>query len=175
MTIIVARGFEMAADTAIWSGNDTIAAHMKKITRLPDGSLVGCAGGPRYCAWFAEWLGQHVSVRPMEWDRSAEPALPDEGFAAIWIKADGTRLRFNGSSLPFEDAGDFSACGGAGVPIAIGALAVGATAHEAVTIAIRLSSAAGGDVQVERIGACGPDGKVWTAAAAVKWSWSTLS
>jgi hypothetical protein len=150
MTIIVYRDGTMAADTGIWT-ESVAAGHTHKIRRMDDGGLVGCSGAPGFCEWFCRWLTSHPSADPMLCAKADHPTINDQGFGAVWVKPDGAVWKFNMDLLPFEVIGPWVMTGGSAIDVATGALAAGATAEEAVRIAIRYSDGAAGDVQTEKL------------------------
>jgi hypothetical protein len=152
VTIVVLRDGIMAADTAVWNG-DAINGHVRKIRRLPDGSLVGSGGSPGYAEWFSAWLVERLDATLLSFASASAPAIPeDTGFGAIWLRQDGVVWKFNHSVLPYVSVGPWDLVGAEGQDIAIGALGMGATAEQAVRVVLAHSKHAGGDVQVERLG-----------------------
>jgi hypothetical protein len=82
--------------------------------------------------------------------KGVEP-LKDDGFSSIWLKPDGTAWLIEDDLYPVKIAAGFAACG-APTTFMLGALYAGATAEEAVRLAIQHTDGAAGEVQVERIG-----------------------
>lgn len=141
MTVIACRDGVMAADTAVWCG-DVLAGHTRKIIRLPDGRLFAPAGDRPVIDACCDWLNGGM-VRP-------GPVQECE-FGALLLAPDGiwrVDYRFN----LYRSVGDF-AVEGAHDEFLMGALAAGASAAEAVRLAIMYGRRAGGDVQTETLAA----------------------
>lgn len=130
-TIAYAKG-TMAADTQMTFG-DATKARVSKINRLPDGSLFACAGS------------QSQGVRLKEWaqggfDAEKRPKFgPKAEVEALLIKPDGTIWYYDGSAIPDKLEDKFYAIGSGGA-FALGALASGKSAVQAVRIAARYDS-----------------------------------
>lgn len=75
---------------------------------------------------------------------------PADSFGALEVRVDGTVVRYGDSWLPFEMDAPYHVIG-RGDAFVLGALAAGATAEEAVRLALAHTDAGGGDVQVERL------------------------
>lgn len=138
MTTIVYRDGVIAADTAtfIHDGNLRAPFRASKLFRLSDGSVIGGAGLCRDIVRFGKWLETRSGERPtMGNDYTIIQALPD-GCVVIH---DGSDER--------EITGPFCAAG-SGAMAAYGALFMGATAREAVEIAMKLDPWTGGEVEV---------------------------
>lgn len=123
MTTIAVRDGVMAADT---QSTGSFHQRVKKIARLPDGSLVGTAGNTDECQKAIEWLRSDGST--------ARPKIP--GAYLIFLRPNGSIWLAEGTFEPFRILGKFSAIGSGGA-IAMGAMEAGATAAEAVRIASR--------------------------------------
>lgn len=130
----------MAADTATFSG-DLIPYHVKKIWRIR-GALVAAAGRSALIMAFRDWYAAGVDV-PFERDT--------DDFNGLVVQPDGAVLRMDGQYGGFlrYDA-PFHAIG-SGMEILTGAMAAGATAPQAVEIAIKWSNYGAGGVQVETL------------------------
>ena len=142
MTVIAYRDGVMAADRMVWQGDLRIANGATKINRLPDGSLVGCCGSRPVIAEVMAWL-----------NGGEKPAreLKDGDFGALIVRPCGRVERLEDEMLIYPACpADFYTMGSHG-ELLFGAMAAGASAPEAVRIAIRFGQYAGGDVQVERL------------------------
>lgn len=139
MTVIVVRDGVMAADTASWCGQ-IIVAHRNKIRRLHDGRLFAGTGERASADACFDWL-----------DGRAEKPPPEErdAFAALILGPGGIE-RVDYKFRTHADNQEFAFAGAHG-ELLFGALAAGASAEEAVRIAIRYGDSAGGEVQVERL------------------------
>lgn len=140
MTVIVYRAGVMAADTAVWC-DQIVVEHVIKIVRLPDGSLFGCSGRVCDAQAFADWL-MGKGERP--------PAAEKGYFSGLIVAPDGSVRRVEWDMRPFDLAGPYHTCG-SHCEFLHGALAAGATAEEAVALAIRYGDSAAGEVRVERL------------------------
>lgn len=123
MTTIAVRDGVMAADT---QSTGSFHQRVKKIAKLPDGSLVGTAGNTDECQRAIEWLCSDGSVK--------QPKIP--GAHLIFLRPNGSIWLGEGTFEPYRVMGKFSAIGSGGA-IAIGAMEAGATAAEAVRIAAK--------------------------------------
>jgi hypothetical protein len=139
MTVIVCRDGVMAADSAVWAG-DIFSGHDRKITRLADGRLVGSAGWRPEIERFLRWLGG---------SEAKPPPVGDCDFAALILARCGI-WRVNHKFDLYRHIGGW-AVEGAHDEFLLGALAAGASAAEAVRLAIIYCRRAGGEVQVERL------------------------
>lgn len=143
MTIIVYRDGVMSADAAIFQGN-LIAEYVRKITRLPDGGLIGCSGRSAVCREVCDWIANGA-------DPEKRPAAESEGnFIALHVRPDGKVFRIEHDMKPYESVTEFNAIG-APFEFALGALAAGASAEDAVRLTIKYSIDAAGEVQTERM------------------------
>lgn len=140
MTVIAIRDGIMAADTAVWCG-DVIAGFADKIVRLKDGRLFAGAGDRPNILECAKWLDGEIE-RPA--------AVGECEFGALILAADGIfRIDYKFRIHPTAPA-EF-AVEGAHDEFMLGALHAGATAGQAVRLAIAHARRAGGDVQVEEL------------------------
>lgn len=133
----------MAADTATYAG-ETLQGFNDKIARAPDGSIAGAAGNTTLCREFLRLFRE--GLVPDDW----RPAIVgDARFSAIQVMPDGVVWEWDETGRSPTRA-PFHADGSAH-PTLIGAMAAGASAEEAVAIAIRYCAHCGGDIQVERL------------------------
>lgn len=162
MTAIAYRDGIMAADTLVSASEGAwfVRGTTRKIARSPTGTLGAASGHCGMCERFLRWI---TSGQVDEWlseshDSSPPPDLKCDrgGFGAIIVQptADqgGERvicIDYQGNPIhnikaPFYVEGSAES-------ILIGALAHGASAEEAVRIAIQYDTGCGGDVQVESL------------------------
>lgn len=144
MTAIAYRDGIMAADNVAWVANGRIKMPtFQKIERLPDGSLIACMGAVSEIQTVTDWLRRGEPI--------GRPLLDkDEGFGCLRITPE-RQARYANWRLDFYDLyGDFHAVG-APAEFMFGALFAGASAEEAVRLAIQHTDGAGGEVQVERL------------------------
>lgn len=142
MTVVAYRDGIMAADSVGWVGDVKVCGTREKVFRLPDGSLFGCAGRTSLILKVRDWL-------------SAWPSLPsppattkdDDGFEGVLVHwPAGTVYRIDGSDLAVYPVYMPFYCIGAHHEMVWGALAAGASAVEAVEIAVKYGQYAGGAV-----------------------------
>lgn len=136
MTIICYRDGVIAADTAIWA-NNLFVAHGIKIARRPDGYLFGGAGGnvaiQTAMADF-ETIGDVDDLEGPDFDELELMIVAPDGGVIELVGDLSSKL------YPEFDAIGF------GSEVAMGAMAAGATAEQAVAVAIDKSMGCGGDV-----------------------------
>ena len=138
MTIIAYRDSVLAADT-LWVGNDTRDGYGPKIERA--GSLlVGCSGSVPVSLRFRAWVAAGFDgVNPLE-------ETPDGNGIVVW--QGGVVGWCSRGSWPVSEG--FYAIG-SGCEFATGAMEMGATAEEAVQVAIKHSTSCGGPINVLRL------------------------
>lgn len=141
MTIICYRDGIMAADSAQWIDNVCVG-HTKKIIRASFGDLVACAGLTPDCYLFREWA--------LDGFRAESKPGPSEDFGALVIKTDGGIWRYDHRMVCYQVHLPYAIEGMHG-EFVLGALAQGATAVEAVALAIKNCAYAKGEIQVERL------------------------
>lgn len=144
MTAIAYRDGIMAADTAVWSQYHTLR-HMRKVVKRRDGAVAAAAGNAAANQAFQKWFLEE-SKEPFD------PKSKEEGdFIAIVAEADGTTWKMDWIGRRIDMVADFLV-EGACDELLCGAMAAGATAEEAIRIAIRHSAWAAGDVDIVRVG-----------------------
>lgn len=129
----------MAADSLVTSDR-VVSGTVRKLSRLKDGGIVGCAGRVDVAGEFAAWLNG-VAEKPKE---------VDDDFYALVLTADGEVFLYDERLSPTHVEADFYAIG-SGHEVAKGAMAAGATPEEAVEIACKLNLYTGPPVLVERL------------------------
>lgn len=145
MTVIVYRDGVMAADSAVWIGG-IIVGNTKKIWRLSDGSLYAASGARPDVMACCRWLA--TGGMPHE-----KPAAVDdkEFFGALLVSSNGVIGKIDRRFELYDASCAKWAVEGAHSEFLLGALMQGATAEEAVSLAIQYGDSAGGEVQVERL------------------------
>lgn len=150
MTTIAYRAGIMAADSAVFRGS-TVVDTMQKITRLPNGALLGCSG-QRDLRDLADLLSHdeqptRAKLADLKAEYDALLARPDGRLFTIqtYRKYDAWAGHWA------EQVRGFSAIG-SGMDVAIGALAVGSSAREAVLAACRHDAWTRPPVTTMRIG-----------------------
>jgi hypothetical protein len=144
MTIIAYKDGIMAADSACWSDGYTQEVPYPKLTRSPGGSVVGMAGHLGDAWLLREWV-----LAGMPEDRKPDfGGTEEEQPDVMMAKGDGT-LWFARGALRFSPVPQPKCIGGrAAANFVEGAIAAGASAEEAVRLAIQYHQWAGGSVQV---------------------------
>lgn len=139
MTIVAYKDGIIASDSQVESGN-LIVGTVPKITRMKKGGVAGASGRIKGVAAFLAYArktgfdGSPVVHNLDLKDSSAFFVLPDR---TIWIVEHGA---------PPYQLQDVMHAEGAGREVAIGAMEYGASAREAVEIAIRRTSGCGGPI-----------------------------
>ena len=141
MTVIACRSGIMAADTATWDGDIKIG-RVKKIIRLRDGSLVAACGMASLIQAYYAWM-QGKGDRPPD-------AEKQEDFSGIHLLVGGVVRVVDRIYREFDHDAEFYA-EGSHTEFLYGAMAAGASAEEAVRLALKYGGFAGGEVQVEHL------------------------
>lgn len=140
MSVVVFRDGVLAADCKAYGGRGQVSPGWKsKLHRLPDNSRIGIVsailGEPeRFLALL------NADNNPLEW-KGDKPDL-----RALMIAPNGSLFLFEDSIWPSGpiNAGEFYAIG-SGSDYAMGAMAMGASAVEAVRVAIQFDPNCGGE------------------------------
>lgn len=142
MTVIACKDGVMAADRAVFQ-DDIIVGSTTKIHRLTDGSLIAAAGPRPLIQQFRAWMehGQDPIWRPRE--------PKEDEFGALWLRKDGI-WRVSCHWEIYDDPAPFAA-EGMGTRFLLGAMAAGASAADAIGLAIRYCADVRGPIQVEHI------------------------
>lgn len=137
MTSIAYRDGVLAADSGVQSRGTRIGS-VQKVFKAKDGSLLAYAGDANLAADVAEWVDgglRHDSV----------PDTADRG-TILWVQPDGSVHIIDGGGKPYPVEAPFYA-EGSGEDLALGAMAAGASAVQAIEIAIHFDSGSSGPVQ----------------------------
>lgn len=138
MTVIVIRDGIMATDSGVWQG-DLCVGEKQKIFRLPNGSLFAACGRSPATEVCLDWLKRG--------EDQPHPPLEKEGdFGALWLREDGI-FRISHDWMVYANTSKDFAADGAHGEFVLGALAHGASAAEAVELAIKYGDHAVGPVQ----------------------------
>lgn len=142
MTIICVKDGVIAADSGVWHGN-IHSGSMLKIRRMPEtiggGYAAGSGGAARVSAALDLVEAQGLAAR-----------IPDDdGISLIWLRGDGTVWAIE-KEASFQIHAPFHA-EGSGKAVALGAMAAGASAEEAVRISCDLEQNCRGPVNWSRI------------------------
>ena len=144
MTIIAYRDGIIAADTAVFGNDDVYVGDIIKIEKHRNGSLVGASGGSTLCRIYKEWF--HAAEIHDEFKDS------EEGFTGLIIQTDSRILKIHGPHKKFTTLDAPFIAIGAGKNLATGAMAAGASAKEAVAIAIKYHGFCAGDITTLKLG-----------------------
>lgn len=151
MTVIVYRDGIMAADSLATAG-DRMTGHCKKVFKAntPRGSEVfGVAGAATYIPLVRAYLeGTGPVPMPNDVERGV-PQADRHGYAVIVASAAGVRVICDGCESDAPEAPYHVI--GCGSMFAQGALAVGASAEDAVKATIAGSPWCGGPIQAEKV------------------------
>jgi hypothetical protein len=139
-TIIYANGV-LAGDTLQVSQGTRVGRRVK-VGKAKDGSLVASAGNASYGIKLQRWATE---------DGYGEPPLPpNEDSMGLYISNTGLIAHIEDEGLAFTDTEVIAI--GSGRDIALGAVAAGASAIEAVRIASTLDVSTGTEVVSVRLG-----------------------
>lgn len=136
MTTIAWDGRTLAADRRVCYGNEYHTLAHPKIRRTQDGRLIGASGHGIRCNQFMDWLTDPTAAPLPEWQDDEDDAVN-----ALEI-APGGRVYVWASHGRDEHAAGPMALG-SGEQYALGAMAFGASATEAVRIASRFDISTG--------------------------------
>ena len=137
MTTIAYRDGVLAADRLITQG-DARFGYTRKVALSPAGHIGGAAGGLHDVESFLRWIDGGCEDDPPDVTSSDEPT-------GILVMPDGTINLWNGHSVLVPVRGPFVA-DGSGWKLAIGAMAAGASAIQAVEIASLYDTGTGGGI-----------------------------
>lgn len=150
MTLIAVHGRTMVADSRGYRGGVIIPLAHPKISRLKDGSLFGAAGWSMHTYALHEWARAGM-------DRKHPPSMADcsddkdNAGVWLWLRQDGKVFIGNATMHCYEVAPpDYIGYETAG-NIWYGAVLAGATAEQAIHIAIKHCSHVAGVPQIERL------------------------
>lgn len=140
MTVIAYRDGVLAADSAFVQ-EDMMWGTAEKIWRRDDGALIGGHGSAGYCEQFRSWAMAGEDGDPPESDKG------EEGYSCgLIVRPTGeVEIHTPHGVLPFS--GPYYAMG-SGSALALGAMAAGMTAAEAVAVACDHCVWCGGPVTV---------------------------
>lgn len=139
MTTIAFDGKRLAVDSRTCTGSDTIVNERTKKLFKVGKCWIAMSGNSQNCAIALQWFRDGM---PKE-----KPELQDNFSAYVW---DGQKLvRYECALTPMPQNVKIAA-GGSGIDVALGALAAGADAVQAVKIAARFDPFTNSRVQVSR-------------------------
>lgn len=137
MTTIAWDGSTLAADRRVNFGGVT-DAKTTKIVQRADGALAASSGSSSLGAAFKRWF--------LDGENGERPALDKgtENASGLIIRPSGVLIVHDVSGWYEAEAGFYAL--GSGWEIALGAMAMGATAEQAVRVAAKFDGNTGGDV-----------------------------
>lgn len=144
MTVIVYRDGVMAADSLVTDSWCRLGTTVK-IVRSPSGLLAGACGESEDCHSFLEWIkvgGPKDTIPKLENKDGDFNAFVVDGERRVWMM--GANL------IPCPLMTDFYAIGG-GASFAVGAMEMGASAIDAVNVAIKYHGGCGLPVRFEAL------------------------
>lgn len=144
MTTIAYRGGYLVSDSRAYSGERMPIGLKSKLFDLDDGGVIGISTtSPGASERLVKWINAGS-------DEEKFP-LKDIGFTALRISKSGEVFFYHDGQFPSGPLrGDFFAVG-SGAEYALGAMEQGASAIDAVHIAIKLDVWSGGDIMVKDI------------------------
>lgn len=135
MTTLAYRDGELATDSRVTQGDMIVSDTRRKVHRLRDGSLMAWAGSVQQAELLLQAMRKTKKV--------TSPKLTD--IAALHLRADGSLWEYEGEAWVKQDPGYYAT--GSGAPYAFAAMDAGASAKDAVRIAIKRDASSGGRVQ----------------------------
>lgn len=142
MTTVVYRDGILAADTQITYGATIMPCKIKKLTKLPNGALFGYCGSVELGEIMKKSL---INIGQSDGVLEDRRDLDKENFEGILVTPEGRTLFFENRSWVSVEVPYVAM--GSGKEHAYGALALGASAKQAVRAAILLDPGTGGKVQ----------------------------
>ena len=131
MTVIAWDGEFMAGDKRTNFGG--MHATTTKVHRLPDGSLIGCAGNTAQIAEMIEWVARGCDAEKLPTGQRD----PKDCVSALVVRPDGTVLQYENTPNPIVIENGRWAIG-SGRDFAWAAMHLGKSAKEAVELACLL-------------------------------------
>jgi len=147
MTCIATDGRTMAGDGLITNANLIVASDARKVRRLANGSIVGCAGEWGLCELVFGWFekGEDNETIPAVRSRGDDG---DTALEALILRPDGMVEIMDDNFAPYRV--DCPAAIGVGAEIAIGLMLAGKTPREAVEAVVRRVTGVGGQIVEEK-------------------------
>lgn len=130
----------MAADSRVCRNEVILSDDGCKIHRLADGSLIGAAGVTPHVAAYREWLNTGRSgARP--------PLKLDDVYSTIFQVHPGGRMELHDYCGSYFLPADVMFSTGSGRDFALAAMDMGATAEDAVRVAMKRDPFTGGKIK----------------------------
>jgi len=145
VTVIAFRQGILSADSGV-SDDIIICGAKQKVVRRKDGALAAAAGDIHSIDSFFRWFQANF--------KRGQPEILSDDFDAIVVRPDGSVTFYNQHLVPAQMDGEYFALGTGG-DVALGAMAHGASAIDAVRAGIKHTTNCRGPIQALRL-----DGKV---------------
>lgn len=157
MTTIATRNGVMVSDGQVSWGDRIDQTNLKKVRKI-NGCLVGGAGRLssvlQFFKWFEEWSNAQVVQGESPHVQVFIPEdLDDEDFTGLVVFTDGVIFMYEGGKRCYEIVGAEYYAVGSGSDFALSAMDAGASAEEAVKVAIKRDVFSGGELFVEHLDA----------------------
>jgi ATP-dependent protease HslVU (ClpYQ) peptidase subunit len=152
VTTIAVRDGVMAADTRVGNGGWVTPGAVKKLHRLDNGWAIGMAGVLACFPLVRAWVNARIRDGERGGSEFFNYPLPEiaDDYNALVMRDDGSVFGVEGKRADFVDYDrPFAACGSGRIP-ALAAMLMGATAEEAVRIAMQPDPETGGEVMALR-------------------------
>lgn len=143
MTTIAYRAGVLAADSRVTNAGWVASDAAVKVRQLSDKSLVAICGYVAEGEALASWLEAA--------DGSDKPSLDEETGRVVHVRTDGSAWLYEGNSKPYALPDAPFHAWGTGMPSALAAMHMGASAEEAVRIACLVDTHSGGEVRSVRL------------------------
>lgn len=140
MTIIAIRNGIIASDSRMTYGNAVLSDNTRKIVKAPDGTLAGASGSAIFCTRFLNWVESGLDEKTMP-----KPRVMNGGVDTGLLYMPGGTIRMIEPSGFYDVESEYMAIG-SGSDFAMGAMACGANAIEAVAAAIKHEINCGGGI-----------------------------
>lgn len=136
MTVAAYKDGILACDSMVVQG-DVVVGEIRKLIAVPETAGGGWMVGAGPTAKVNQFIAKAIA--------GADPMPSDEEINVLWVRPGGAVFAVEADSI-FEMVGPFHAIG-SGMHVALGAMAAGATAVEAVQAACKICISCGGEVQ----------------------------
>jgi len=146
MTTIAYRNNMLVADTASWDANGVYFGKSSKLFKLNDGRLLGTAGSYSMAVRVVAWLNGEGERPVCREDRRTDR------FQGLVITQDARVFHIDESLEEAEIMDCPFVAIGSGRELALGAMAMGGTAVQAVAIACEFDNCSRAPLNIERVG-----------------------
>lgn len=155
MTTIAVRAGKMVSDGQVSFGDRIDQMSLKKVRKI-NGCLVGGAGRLssilQFFSWFEVWSdAQLVQGEAPHVQVFIPEGLDDEDFTGLVVFTDGVVFMYEGGKRSYELVNSEYYAIGSGADFALSAMDAGATAEEAVKVAIKRDVFSGGEIFIEEL------------------------